>query len=332
MVCLVLIFGGVEGAVGNAFMLTEPARTPAQSAPLLDEVLVTGERPGPGMWRVSKGGHDLWILGTLEPLPKGMIWRSGTVEAQIAASQIVLAPPRVSADIGFFRGLTLLPSLLRARSSPDHQTLEQILPHDLYMRWLALRVKFLGGGSGDERMRPMVAALDLYSHALDQSGLTSDERVWEEVERIARDHHVRVEPVTLNLKISDPKGAIHDLDQIPRNSEIACLQTTMERLETDLGPMRQRAVMWAQGDLGGLRAANYPDERIACLDAFFSVPELRDQFSRAKEGLIDEWLAAAAQALDQNVSTFAVLPIRELLEADGWLARLRAKGYTVQEP
>jgi uncharacterized protein YbaP (TraB family) len=300
---------------------------------LLDEVLVTGERPGPGMWRVSKDGHDLWILGTLEPLPEGMIWRSSAVEAQIAASQIVLAPPRVSADIGFFRGLTLLPALLRARSSPSHETLEQSLPHDLYMRWLALRVKFLGsGGGGDERMRPMVAALDLYSHALDQSGLTSDERVWEEIQRIARDHHVRVEPVTLNLKISDPKGAIHDLEQIPRDAEIACLQTTMGRLETDLGPMRQRAGMWALGDIGGLRAAEYPDERIACLDAFFSVPSLRDQFLRAREGLIDEWLAAAEQSLEHNAVSFAVLPMRELLRPDGWLSRLRAKGYSVQEP
>ena len=34
---------------------------PAPSAPALAEVLVTGEQPGPGMWRVSSGKHELWI-------------------------------------------------------------------------------------------------------------------------------------------------------------------------------------------------------------------------------------------------------------------------------
>lgn len=37
--------------------------------PELDEVLVTGEQPGPGLWRVSANGNELWILGTLDPLP-----------------------------------------------------------------------------------------------------------------------------------------------------------------------------------------------------------------------------------------------------------------------
>jgi hypothetical protein len=37
------------------------ATTPPDQA-VVEEVLVTGERPGPGMWRVSKGNHDLWVL------------------------------------------------------------------------------------------------------------------------------------------------------------------------------------------------------------------------------------------------------------------------------
>jgi hypothetical protein len=38
----------------------------------LDQVLVTGEQPGPGLWKVSKDDHVLWILGTLAPLPQKM--------------------------------------------------------------------------------------------------------------------------------------------------------------------------------------------------------------------------------------------------------------------
>ena len=85
--------------------------------PPIDEVLVTGERPGPGMWRISKDGHDLWILATLRPLPKNMTWRSVLVEQRIAGSQAVLSPPDVDVDVGFFRGITLIPGFLKRRRS-----------------------------------------------------------------------------------------------------------------------------------------------------------------------------------------------------------------------
>ncbi len=317
-------------AASRADVPLQAGSAPAAAA-ALEEVLVTGERPGPGMWRVSKGGHDLWILATLQPLPKNMIWRSATVEQRIAASQIVLEPPVVDADVGFFRSLTLIPSLLRARKSPDGRTLEQVLPHELYIRWLALRVRYLGS-SDDEQKRPMLAALDLYPKALDQSGLTSNEGVWETVEKIAHKNRVPLQPVVLSLKVDDAKGAVRDLNKIPAEAEIACFRKTIERLETDLQPMRQRANFWSLGDIVGLRSLPYPDEEVACLDAFLAVPEFREQFESARTRIAQLWLSTAEAALDKNVSSFAVLPISVLLKQDGLLDQLKAKGYEIQEP
>lgn len=314
---------------------TTPAPAPAtavEPAAVLDAVLVTGERPGPGMWRVSKDGHELWILGTLAPLPKKMTWRSTAAEMRIAASQAVLAPPNISTDVGFFRGLTLVPALLRARQSPDGETLEQVLPHDLYIRWLALSVKFLGRWNNDEHRRPLLAALDLYMHAIDASGLTADDGVWDVIDKTARKHHVPVLPVTIKLPIEDPKGSIRQLDQIPRAAEIACLATTIGQLETDLQTMRERANLWSLGDVDGLRRLSYPDEGITCLNAVFSVPTLRAQFDQARGQVVAAWLAAADGAIARNESSFAVLSITEMLKPDGWLARLRAQGYVIQEP
>jgi hypothetical protein len=318
---------GLTGSVGLANW-----RSDAPPTPVLDEVLVTGERPGPGMWRISKGGHDLWVLATLEPLPKDMVWRSQAVEERIALSQVVLPPPKVDTDIGFFRGLLLVPSMLRARNNPDGKTLQEELPHELYMRWLALRVKYLGHGDGDEKLRPMIAAYDIYTHALAESGLISDDGVLKVVEETAAKHKVKVSPVTVTLHISDPKSAIGALKGIPSGAEVECLKVTIERLETDLQPMRQRANLWSLGDVAGLRAQNYPNEQIACLDAVYNVPELRDQFERARAQLSGAWLTAADDALDRNESTFAVLPIGEFLRPDGLLSKLRARGYSVQEP
>ncbi len=297
----------------------------------LEEVLVTGQRPGPGMWRVSKADHDLWILATLEPLPKEMIWRSTIVEARITKSQVVLAPPDVSADIGFFRALTLVPALLRARKNPEGETLEQSLPHDLYIRWLALRVKYLGSHA-DERLRPAVAAFELYSHAIDQSGLTSDDAVWKVVEKTARKSHVPITPITLNVPMGDAKDSIRALSQVDHSAEIACLAKTIERLETDLPRMRQRANLWSLGDVAGLRALPYPDEETACFNAILSVPQLRNRLEQVRLQLTEAWLEAAEHAIEANESTFAVVPIKALLAADGLLDRLRLQGYEVREP
>jgi hypothetical protein len=177
---------------------------------------------------------------------------------------------------------------------------------------LALRVKYLGS-SDDEHKRPMLAALDLYRAALDQSGLTSNEVVWESIEKVAHKEHVPLQPVVLNLKVDDAKGAVQDLNKIPPDAEIACFGKTVERLETDLQPMRQRANFWSLGDIDGLRSLPYPDER-------------------ARMQIVDLWISTAQAALDKNASSFAVLPLTDLLKKDGLLDRLKDNGYAVEEP
>jgi hypothetical protein len=307
---------------------TAPAPTnPAPAVVAPDEVVVEGERPGPGIWQVSKGNHDLWILPSLEPLPKKMVWRSQTVEQHIAQSQVVLAPPMIQANVGFFRSLTLIPSLLRAEKSPDGQNLEQVLPHDVYIRWLALRVKYLSSGD-DEKKRPMLAAFDLYRHAIDHAGLTSQPIVWEAVEKQARKDHVTIQPITLTIPLDDPKGSIRELEKISRAAEIDCFTKTIDRLEIDLQPMVKRANFWALGDMEGLKSLPYPDEREACTNAFLTAPKIREQFEKALSQSEDLWVSTVDRALDKNVSTFAVLAF----PIDGLLDKLRAKGYVVKEP
>jgi hypothetical protein len=308
---------------------TVPAPTPAPSQ--LDEVLVIGRHPGPGMWRVSRGGHDLWILATLEPLPKGLLWDAAEVEQRIAHSAAVLEPPRVDAHIGFFRGLTLLPSLLRAKRSPDGRTLEQAVPHDLYMRWLALRVKYLGNSS-DEQLRPMLAALDLFLHALDRTGLTNDTAIWKRVEQIAHQNRVPLESVVLDLKIQGAGDYVRDLTQIPSESELACLRSTIEHLENDLPAMRERANLWSLGNVERLQPLLDTGEPVACFDALLSVPQFKEEYGAASKALDALWLAKAEEALRDHSSTVAVVSIEKLLASGGWLDHLRALGYEIEAP
>jgi hypothetical protein len=304
---------------------------PGADTPAPEEVLVEGERPGPGIWQVSKAGHHLWILPSLEPLPKKMRWRSRVVEQRIEQSQAVLSPPIIDANVGFFRGLTLIPALLRAEKSPDGQTLEQVLPHDVYIRWLALRIKYLGS-SDDEKKRPMLAAFDLYRHAIDHAGLTSESIVWDAVEKLARKDHVTIQPIKLTIPVDDPKSSIRELEKIPRAAEVECFTKTLDRLETDLQPMLKRANYWSLGDIEGLKSLPYPDERTACINAFLTAPKIREEFEKAYSQVEALWLSTADRALDRNLSTFAVLPLTVFLQKDGVLDKLRAKGYAIKDP
>lgn len=74
------------------------------------------------------------------------------------------------------------------------------------------------------------------------------------------------------------------------------------------------------------------DQRGACFDAVASVPALRERLLATRRQVEDLCVAAAHIALTNGHCTFAVLPIGDLLSADGLLARLKARGYTVEEP
>ena len=59
-----------------------PAVAPAAAAeePAPATVVVEGRRPGPGVWKVSKGDHVMWVFGLYSPLPQKMEWDSARVE------------------------------------------------------------------------------------------------------------------------------------------------------------------------------------------------------------------------------------------------------------
>jgi uncharacterized protein YbaP (TraB family) len=330
-----VLCGVLSLAIASAASAQEaPTAAPAATvdAPVMETVLVTGEQPGPGLWKVSKGDHALWILGTWSPLPAGMTWRSKQADELIAQSQEVLTTPRPSVELGFFRRLTLLPSLIGVRKNADGDKLEDVLPPDLYARWQVLKERYIGRDRGIERQRPMFAARELYRKAIAKSGLSLKNDAQSLVREIARQHAVKVTEVNVEIEIDDPRQAIREFKNSPRETDVACLRATMDRLDTDLAAMKLRANAWAAGDLDGLRSLPYVDQNATCIGGVASAPGLRERVAAAQARVAEEWTRAAEGALARNASTFAVLPMDELTKNDGWLARLRDKGYAVEAP
>lgn len=333
---LILLTGLLALFASSAFAQSTAAEVEPAASEIrdLDAVVVTGVQPGPGMWKVSKGDHVMWVLGTTSPLPKKMTWRSQEAAEVIARSQEMLDVPyaTIDADVGFFRRLALLPSLLGARKNPGDATLQEVLPADLYARWKVLKEKYIGRDSGVEKWRPIFAAYELYSAALGKSGLSDAGVVVEAVRKQAKKHDVKLTRTSIKVTVSDPKAAIKDFRAAPLN-DVECLRKTLDRLETDLASMTARANAWAIGDVEALRALPYSNQFEICWKALTEASFARKRgLDDAEQRVRQAWLDAAEAALANNQTTFAVLPITQLLKSDGYLARLQAKGYLVEAP
>jgi uncharacterized protein YbaP (TraB family) len=315
-----------------------PARpAAAPGADVLDEVVVTGEQPGPAMWKVSKDGHTMWIMGTVAPVPAKITWRSKQVESVIERSGEILGHTgvRAGANIGVFGALRLIPAALRARNNPDGATLREALPADVYARFSAQYRHFYGKepDPGD-KFRPLFAADRLYHQALKKSGLAEQSPVWPTVEKLAKQHKVRIRERQFDVQLQDPKGLIADLADIPRDQEVACLTSTLDYIDRELPDIKRRAAAWAVGDVATLRALTTTVDRTDCLNALLDAvrPKLDTQIKQVTSEVSADRTGIFAWMLLTYDTSFTVMPIDGLLGEDGAIKRWRAAGYTVEEP
>jgi len=190
----VILLAMAAASAGRVFAQDDGTSQP--DAPHLEEVLVTGDQPGPGLWKVTKGDHVLWMLGTLSPLPKKMTWRSRQVAEVIQeADRVILG----GADIKPIYSAPLLLRYMGMRKLPDKATLKQSLPSDLYARFAALRDRYAPGDRGIEKLRPSEAIKSLYYKALSTEGLSHDDVYNDSVERLAKQQDL--DPVQVRVKV-----------------------------------------------------------------------------------------------------------------------------------
>jgi len=318
--------------------------TAAGEAPL-DEVVVTGEFPGPGMWKVTRpddaGNHVLWIVGDPPPLPKRMKWKSKDVESVALSAQEILLDSAVSMEpdekIGFFRGMTLLPAMLEARRNPDDAKLKDLVPPDLYARWLVQKKLYLGRESGVESWRPLFAADKLRKAAFDDLKLREGGAVWEVIGKLAQKHKIKVTSPRLQftIKRSEVRAKIKEFsrESLP---DVECFDTMLRLTEalSDRETQNARAHAWATGDHETLaKLPALPSPSRPCAMAVMNSQVAREVIpADIRQKVHALWLAAAEKSLAENQTTFAIVPFVKLTRADGYLAMLRAKGYVIEAP
>ncbi|TDK26228.1 TraB/GumN family protein [Luteimonas aestuarii] len=298
--------------------------------------VVSGAQPGPGLWKVRHGEHTLYLLGTVSPLPRGMEWRSDEVAAVLDEADVVLGQPgiTVGSNIGRLRGLTLLPSAMRATNNPGGETLQDVLPADVYARWTSLKAVHIGRDAGIERKRPMFAAMRLYQRAVRGAGLRDGGVVSPVVEAALKRRRMRITPTMLQVSIDDPRGALADFrEEALKPEDIECFSRTMDIVERELPEMAARANAWAVGDIAALQSMPLESQYRACLSAWSGSEVARKRgFTDIDRRVRERWLAVAEPALREHRVVFGTVSVAELLRPGGYLEQLAAKGYEVEAP
>lgn len=312
----------------------QPASPP--SAPVVDmaTVQVTGEQPGPGLWKVTgPQGHVLWILGTVSPLPARVDWRSDEVERTIAGVDHVLGDPGFGLDakIGFFKGLTLLPLAMKTARDPQGRTLDQTLPAPTYARWLALKKTYLGNDRGVEKDRPLVASGRLYQAFLKENGLRENKPVKEALKRAYKARGLEPEDVQVKLKVDDLRGTLKEL-QATEVDDRACFERTLDAVEFQAPVLRERANAWALGDIAALRRLSTSSMAQTCREMFQDSDFVRRRgWNNLPQQVRARWLQGADAALSRHAGTFATVPV-SLLLGEGYLDALAQRGYQIEAP
>jgi hypothetical protein len=311
---------------------TPPAPT-EEAASETETILLVGQRPGPGLWKVSKGDHVLWVFGSYSPLPLKMEWRSQQVESILAQSQEYLGPPGAHGHVGFFRGLTLLPSLIGIKKNPDGATLKDVLPADVYARWQPLKTKYLGKDDSIERERPIFVADALYDAALKQSGLGKGYDVSNKINAIVKERKIKKTDTSIALEMDDASKMVKEFKKSSL-ADTACFDKTLTRLESDLDAMRVRANAWAKGDLEAIQKLSYADQEAECRDALRNADFVKNQknWQNVQQRVQNAWLTAVDKALEANTTSFAMLRLSDIVGPDSYLTALKAKGYEVVSP
>jgi hypothetical protein len=333
--CLLLI-APMCAMAQDVGVVADPPRSDTEDVIEMEAVVVAGVQPGPGLWKVRRGEHLLYILGTQSPLPKNMTWRSDEVTQALQLTDEVLGSPSVTldADVGFFGRLTLLPSALKAAKNPDGEKLQDVLPADVYARWSVLKRRYMGRDGGVEKKRPVIAAYQLYIEALSDTGLREGGVVGPVIDAALKQRKMKRTPTSLKIKLEDPRAALADFrSETLKPEDLACFSKTLDLIENDLPQVAARANAWAVGDWPALRSGARQDWQQACASAWFNTETARKRGISDVEARVQKhWMGIAEGALQKNRITFATLPVWQLVKPDGYLAALQAKGYEVEAP
>jgi uncharacterized protein YbaP (TraB family) len=292
------------------------AQAPAPGA----EVLVVGAREGPQLWHFDGALGEVFILGTVQPLPKRFTWNTARLDLVIKRTDRVLVGEN-AVRIGLSDVLTRRDAV----RNPDGAKLSDQLDAPTRERLTTQRQALNLAPDAYENWRPYIAGAMLAGRAFERAGLGDD--VDARAVTLAKLKKRKIWPT--NVFAAPKRDMIGALNKMPLGADAPCMDAYLKIAEHGVPAARARAIAWANGDIAALRATREDTSALACMSALehggVPVDKLVARFKV-------DWMKALLAAKDQPGVTLAIVPMSHVLHEDGLLARLAAAGVKVEGP
>lgn len=308
---------------GSASLIHAGAQEVSAPPVALDQDVIVVEAPGPELWRVHDRDSEIFILATINALPRGFRWNSRPIAAVLERADRLYVSEPIS--FGLDDVARLLVTRRDAVRNPDGLPLKDYLPTSLYQRLEATAAQEGLAMDDLELWRPYIAGGRLLGAALQDVGLDSGAVIVRETRRLARRARVRVEEV----ETMRARPLIDALNAMPIGRDNACLALQLEAIEVQLPALRARADAWAGGDVAALRNFSTLVDSSACLSSLGgSGLTFRDVENR----FMATWLTTLSEGLSRPGTRLALISADIFLRPNGLLQQLRAAGYAVEGP
>jgi hypothetical protein len=285
----------------------------------VESVTVTADAKGPAIWRLTRGQGEVWILGTIGPMPEDLAWNRDSLQRLVAGARQLLLPP--APDVGMVDAAWFYlwhGDLLR---QPGGRTLQQTLPPALAARFAqaaTLAGKTTADYDGDAAL---VAAMRLQRDFLSSRDLTRREPR-ETVERLARRARVPVR----RMGEFDLMPTVRAVLALPQDRQQPCLAQAVDDTFRQARDAVAAADAWADGAVEQVKAHYAETKLLECVTA------ISPQAAGVNALSVSLIVKGLDQALNEGGKSAAVISIGPLLRQGGVLEQLAAKNVTISHP
>ena len=307
-------------ALGAASIALVPVANPAgaaQAAPdPAAEIVVTAQRTGVPVWRVTRGGATLILFGTIDDIAKGTKWSAEALDRTIARADRVMFPEVVGLSASPFQLVGWLAKWKRMAKLPRGQSLSaMITPAD---RARIERLAAAGIAPRDwDRFHPLHLGQKMQDRIRAQAGKGEDPDAV--VRRSARKHKIARAPIAT----AKASPIVKDLFASSPRDHVRCLRASLSFAEGGAPAIRARSVAWATRQVR--QAANSPLDRVY-RDCW---PGTERPSTAARDSLVasvERVLAAPGG------SVVAVFDLNSLADRGGLLDQLERSGAEISGP
>jgi uncharacterized protein YbaP (TraB family) len=306
-----------------------PAAEPAPAAPtdpnaavdlgssVVEALEVVAQPPGPALWKVSKGGSEVVVLGSVKPIAHSLVWDTGRLDRALDGAKVLLIEPKFK--FGLFDLVRFKIGGSGKSTTEPGALIEDKLPLKLRERFVGARTASHQDARRYERLKTYVAAFLLVGDYREAAGL-SDAKPDSTVQKLAGAHKVKVQPVS-EYRVA---SAVKQAGQISEAAGLACLSDGVDQVQQESDHAQAVGKAWAAGDLKAVKALYGPAPLERCLQ---QVPNMA-----VIERGTDDNTRAILNALKTPGKSVAVVDLNFLLRPNGVLDRLKAQGATVSVP